>query len=84
MRAVLVVRWCLARGRVLQFNEFEQACIDPIGMRGRHAVRQSSVGLQCTVLQELYRLCPGKLERANLVVLIVHHQDQNDDRATWS
>src|ERR1700678_291911 len=44
-------------GLRLRFYEFEQVCIDAIGMRGRHTVRESRIGLERPVLQKLDRFC---------------------------
>ena len=63
----------------LRLYEFEKICIYLVGVRGRHAVRQSWVGFQRTVLQELDRPCSGSWEGANLVVFTMHHQDRNID-----
>src|SRR5471030_1063269 len=48
-------------------------------MRGRHAMRQSGIGLQRPVPQELDRPGPRSWEGANLVVFAMHHQDGTVD-----
>ena len=59
--------------------EGQQVGIDQVCMRGRHPVRQAGVGFKRPVLQKLDGPCSGRGERANLVVLAMHHQDRNVD-----
>ena len=59
--------------------EGQQVGIDQVCMRGRHPVRQAGVGFKRPMLQKLDGPCSGRGERANLVVLAMHHQDRNVD-----
>lgn len=59
--------------------ECEEVGVNLIRMRGRHAVRETRVGLQRAMLQKFDRSCSRSWEGANLVVLTMHHQYRNVD-----
>jgi hypothetical protein len=57
----------------------QQVSVDRRGLGGRHAVRESVVGLQRAVLHELRGQRPGVGVGHDLVVIAVHDQDRHAD-----
>src|SRR6478735_8203030 len=63
----------------LALDEREKVGVDGFGLRGRHAVRETLIGLQRAVLQKLGRQWAGVGVGNDLIVLAVHHQHRHAD-----
>lgn len=48
-----------------RLDEFEQLCVDLLGMRGGHAMRKAWIGLEGAALQKLDRACAGTRKRTD-------------------
>src|ERR1700729_3387634 len=61
------------------FDERQEVGVYLLRMRGRHSVRQPWIRFKRSVLQKLDRLCARGGERADLIVLAMHHEYWNID-----
>lgn len=65
--------------KVSALDEGQQVGVQQIGIDGEHAMRETGIGLQRAVFQQLHRLVSGVGDRNDLVVFTVQNKRRNAD-----